>query len=108
MSEFTRNEIKIAIHHTERDKDCLICLEPFDLNDKKPMMVCLQQHLVCERCLQLQTTLNNCPLCRDEIVRAKIGTSRERMKTMQLELIISEKYETKLQKCLIKEHQNNA
>jgi hypothetical protein len=74
-----------------RDEDCLVCLQGFNLVERRPMMICLQQHLLCESCLR-QPTLVDCPLCREAINKAKVVVSRERVHGLGLEKLMLEKY----------------
>ena len=78
-----------------RDKECPICLQDFNLLERKPMMVCIQQHLICEFCFHRQESLKDCPFCREPINRRKVSVFRERKKTLELESI-GKNYKDKL------------
>ena len=55
------------------------------------MMVCIQQHQICECCLHRQPAINNCPFCREPFNRKKVNVHRERKKTLELENMYKEK-----------------
>jgi hypothetical protein len=50
----------------------------------KPMMVCLQQHLICQKC----SYIKKCPLCRASYQKQNICLSVDKLKLLQLEQLL--------------------
>lgn len=45
------------------DLTCSVCIEPYDLNVHKPMVLCLNMHTICLDCAQ-KTKSKLCPFCK--------------------------------------------
>ncbi len=45
-----------------QDNECPICYEPFDKKERIPMLVCVNQHNVCQLCVF--NVKEKCPLCK--------------------------------------------
>ena len=73
---YTKNAIRGHVLSTDRDKDCPICYEAFNLEKNKPLMVCWQQHMVCKECFDHGWKGNECPLCRAKFARSQVMASR--------------------------------
>ena len=40
----------------------------FDLKDRLPHMICMNQHNMCELCLEvMKEKINQCPFCREKV-----------------------------------------
>ncbi|KAL0241403.1 hypothetical protein GEMRC1_006638 [Eukaryota sp. GEM-RC1] len=48
--------------------DCIICLEPFNLSSRLPLLICSEGHTACAQCA---SSLTICPLCRSPCLADK-------------------------------------
>ena len=55
------------------DSICLICYEDFNLKNKTPIMICMEQHNCCQDCTLF---LEKCPMCRVDIDDRKFTKNR--------------------------------
>lgn len=93
VADHSRKLIKRSFMNEGRDRECPICYLEFNLLDKRPMMICLQQHLICHHCFKKETLLVCCPLCRQPIKKEQVIVSREKIINMELEDLVTRKYE---------------
>lgn len=90
-----RKRIDKIVLDEERTIDCCCCWNSFDFENKKPIMICTEQHLLCEMCLN---DVEKCPLCRVNIDKKRIRVSHEKVKMMKIEEVLLETKEKSIEK----------
>ena len=84
--------MKKKILSVAKVNECPICTNEFNLEDRKPLMLCMNQHTMCLSCFnKLPAKIDRCPECREKIDRSKVGLFREKAKSMEMKQI-TDKY----------------
>lgn len=62
---------------------CNICYASYDRTDRKPLIICPQQHTICKTCLVAIKQRPRCPFCRAPLDFERIRVSREVLEFMK-------------------------